>query len=504
VVLAVMLVLAAGLRVLALDKPLYVDEIVTITVGMQPIARMAEVMRQIDASPALYPLLLHGWLQLARTDAWARALSALFGVLAVFVVYLIGRRAFSVRTGIAAAFVAAIAPAHVHYSQYVRSYSLFTLLAGMQLLLVIRWFEPGERLRWRAVALTLVTAAMFYTHYLAMLVVLPEGVYVLLHFRETPRRVAGWVLSLGLAFVLFLPGVPLLAHNLRFDRVRNEARAEPPGAERLVPNLVAELSVGQRTLGFSDPRIRRATLAGAAIVFPALLIVGVGAGWREDERRTLLLLLFAVLPPAVYVLTGRRLVAVRFFLPYMVGYLVLLGHGLASMGRSLRTAMGLVLLVLCAVPLVHFYRIYEWSYDHRAVAKAISARLQPRDVLLFVHPYESFYYRWYLGDQVAMKGLVFTALEDQRTYVIKPPSMTLEGARSRVQDAARSFERLWLVGQSMRSFASDAREEQRLLGWMNREFVLVDDLSRLTGADPIVRLYARGRGGTRSRMLQSE
>ncbi len=504
IVLAALLLLAAGLRVMALDKPLYIDEIVTLTVGAQPLAKMGAVMRQIDASPALYPVLLHGWLQLARSDAWARALSALFGFMAVCVVYLIGRRVFGVRTGLAAAFVAAIAPAHVHYAQYVRSYSLFTLLAGVQLLIMVGWFGSAGRLRWRGLALTLVTAAMLYTHYLALLIVVPEGVYAACHLRDAWRRAMGWGLAMAMAGVLFLPGVPLLAHNMAFDRARNEARASPPPAERLVPNLVAEISVGQRALGFSDPWVRRATLTGAAVVFPLLVAFGIAGGWRADRDRTLLLLLFASLPVAIYVLSGRRLVAVRFFLPYMVAYLVLLGHGLATMGQSLRTVTALVLLVVSAVPLVHFYRLYEWSYDHRAVSAAIGRRLQPTDVLLFVHPYEGFYYRWYLGDHVVMKGLVFTALEDQGTYAIKPPPLTFEVARPRVQAAAQAYERLWLIGQSKRSFASDAREELRLVRWMDREYSLVEDFSRLTGADPIIRLYSRIRPGGGTRVLRRE
>ena len=66
-------------------------------------------------------------------------------------------------------------------------------------------------------------------------------------------RLLRWTAAVGLALVLFLPGVPLLLHNMAFDRIRNEDRPPPPPAYRLVPDLVAELSLGQRALGFSDP-----------------------------------------------------------------------------------------------------------------------------------------------------------------------------------------------------------------------------------------------------------
>jgi hypothetical protein len=85
---------------------------------------------------------------------------------------------------------------------------------------------------------------------------------------------------------------------------------------------------------------------------------------------------------------------------------------------------------------------------------------------------------------------VFTALEDQERYVIKPPPLAFDRARTRVLDAASRHPRLWLVGESTRSFASNAAEEARLLAWMDETFDQVSTLDALTGGDPTVRLYA--------------
>ena len=489
--LGISLGVAALLRGLALDKPLYIDEIVTLTVATQPLARMGEVMQQIDASPALYPLLQHVWLLAGRADWWARLMPALFGVLAVAVVALLTSRLFGWRSGVAAAWVMALAPAHVHYAQYVRSYSLFTLLASIHLWIVIDWFDAGRPIRrGRVVALIGVTAALLYTHYLSLLMFPAEGLFALWHWGSLRQRVMGWAGAVAVAGLLFLPGLPLLFHNLAFDRVRNEDRPRPSSYVRAVPDLIGEISLGQRSLGFGDPGVRRATLAAAAVVLPVLFFAGVASGWRERPGLTLLLVLFSWLPFAIYVGTGRRLLAVRFFLPFMAGYVALLGHGIASLRPRMRAAVAVVLLVVCAVPLWQFYRSFSWSYDHRAVARAMGSASEPGDVLLVVQPYEAFYYRWYMGEAMPITGLVFTALEDQERYVIKPPPLTLEQARTRVLDAASRHPRLWLVGESTRSFASDAAEEARLLAWMDETFDRVSTLDALTGGDPTVRLYA--------------
>ncbi|MEO8071456.1 MAG: hypothetical protein ABI652_08635 [Acidobacteriota bacterium] len=506
--LAVVMVVAAALRVAALDKPLYIDEIVTITVASQPLASMASVMRQVDASPALYPLLLHVWLLVSHADGWVRLLSAIFGVLAVAAFASVASRAFGWRVGLAAAAVMAIAPVHVHYAQYVRSYSLFTLLGALHVRLFIDWmYSTGGSgstapdlaasrpvafpTRSRAILLTMLTAALCYTHYLSALLFVAEGVFALWRWRAARARVLSWAAAVALGGLLFAPGVPLFLHNVRFDGIRNLDRPVAPPAVKLVPNLIGELSLGQRVLGFDDPSLRRVTFAAAAVVFPGLWLFGSWRAWRAG-RRDMVLLLTAVawIPVAIYVGSGRRLVAVRFFLPFMVGYIALLGYALAALPRKLAIAAWTALALLSAVPLWHFYASYSWSYDHRRVAAAIGRSLQPGDELLFVHPYEAFYYRWYLGETVPMQGMVFTALEDQQVYVIKPPPVEFAHARARIEEAAARHPRLWVVGQSTKSFASDAREEGRIFAWMDQTYRRLDDLSALTDGDPTIRLYA--------------
>jgi hypothetical protein len=196
-----------------------------------------------------------------------------------------------------------------------------------------------------------------------------------------------------------------------------------------------------------------------------------------------------VLPIAVYIGTGRRLVAVRFFVPFMAGYVVLIGHGLASLRRGAAVAAGGLVVLLCAVPLTYFFTTYAWSYDHRRVARAIGQAAEPGDALFVVHPFETFYYRWYLDDTMPMQGLTFTALEEQEAYVIKPPPLDLDRAESRIRAAAGTHPRLWIVGQSTKSFASDADAEGQLFAWLDAHARRLADFDALTDGDPHIRLY---------------
>jgi len=497
--------LGAGLRVAALDTPLYIDEIVSITVAVQPLSEMPRVMRLIDASPALPPLLLHAWLQVLDADAWARLLMAVFGWLTIPVAYGLAARAFDRRSATWAAFAVAIAPSLVHYSQYVRNYSLFTLLAAVHLWIAVAWFgggqggvqeaedqasSPSDRPSpAEAITLVLVTTALLYTHYLSLLYFLVPGCAALWYLRSRRARAVAWIGAHLVGVVLFLPGVPLLEHNMRADAVRNEQRPLPPPPHVLAPNVALEMFVGQRTLGFSDPLLRRSTLIGASIVFPALVLLAIGARWRDERTTVLLLVGTATVPLLVYILTGRRLVAVRFFLPSIVAALVLAGHGMRLLRPRLRAASAAALCVLAAVPLWHFYTRHEWSYDHKAVAREITTRARPGDVVVVVHPYEAFYYRRYLGQGIPIVGATFTPLTEQAEYVIKPEPLDAAAARSRLETALASAHRIWVIGASRRSFAASETEQQTLLEWMTRRYGEVARLDALTGGDPEVRLY---------------
>ena len=81
-------------------------------------------------------------------------------------------------------------------------------------------------------------------------------------------------------------------------------------------------------------------------------------------------------------------------------------------------------------------------------------------------------------------------LVDQLGYVIKMPLMDFDQAIARVRAAARDHARFWIVGQSQKSFASDADVEARVLAWMDRAFDRAADLGALTADDPGIRLYS--------------
>ncbi len=124
------ILLALALRILRLDfQPLWWDEGYSVWFATHPLAQMAALTAQ-DIHPPLYYALLHGWIGLLGAGPVAlRLFSVLLGIVTIPVIYRTGLRLLSRRAALLAAFLLAISPLHVYYSQEVRMYGLVALLS---------------------------------------------------------------------------------------------------------------------------------------------------------------------------------------------------------------------------------------------------------------------------------------------------------------------------------------------------------------------------------------
>jgi mannosyltransferase len=182
--LLLILALAAGLRFYQIGaQSLWSDEGNSAALASRSLIQIARDASH-DIHPPLYYWLLRLWTMVFGTsEAALRSLSALLGVLLVLVIADLGRRLQNKAVGLVAAFIAAISPFQVYYSQEARMYMLLALEAAMAVLF-FWWFisqeaqesapdmsdgiRPARRLRWvslPAVLLVVIWIAGLYTHY---------------------------------------------------------------------------------------------------------------------------------------------------------------------------------------------------------------------------------------------------------------------------------------------------------------------------------------------------
>lgn len=496
--LCLLVLLGAGLRMHRLDvQSIWYDEAFSVYLASQPALDLVAGVEP-DHLP-LYFLLLHFWMPLAgQSELALRYLSLLFGVLAIPLVYVLGRRLLDRWTAVAAAAIAAVSPFFVYYSQETRMYSLVAVQATLATYLLAR-AARGERRLWLPYAL--VAASLLYTHYYGLLFVGAQALLVAGWFALALRRqgfaglrpsLVPWLAAEAGIALAFLPWALARAHV--FETHVSAARASLTlesifwkvaiafglghSVETLIPNstdpwyyadhrLATILSLGflaiaalglARSLhpelgckGGATPRILGSPSRGTVTTSGSDLL----PHWAPVGLLVVTLLVVPVL--AAYLTSvGRRDFTARYLTPIAPVYYLLLAGGLDALRRRSAPLLGLAALFLfgsMAFALSNYYGEERYARDDfRSAAAYLAERSQPGEAVLCNARYSRLALDYYRPGKPPCVGL-------PAEY---PPSEA--ATEQRVGELARSHELLWLV--LWQDYYSDP--DHYLEGWLNR------------------------------------
>lgn len=198
---------------------LWADEVLSVNIAQLPLSDLEAALRR-DGSPPLYYALLHFWMRLFGTGNDAvRALSGVFGVLALIPAWFVGRRLDwrRARAGLqqpdarpiawTLTLLLAASPFAIRYATEARMYSLVILLVFVGYLALARALE---RPSWgRLLVVAVVTGLLLYTHYWSFALLAVVGVWLLWRaVRGEPeqRRPAAWAIgAIAVGTLSFLP-----------------------------------------------------------------------------------------------------------------------------------------------------------------------------------------------------------------------------------------------------------------------------------------------------------
>ena len=209
--LGLILVLSFYLRLYHLGcRPLYGDEpFNTVEVASRSLGQITTTNR----GSTFYPLLVHLFLPLGKTEAAARLPAALFGFLSVLAIYLLARQFFGKIEGLIAAFFSSVSTYQIFFSQQARGYTGLLLFSILSLYFFWRGLHEGRVHFW--VLYTLSTVIGIYFHFIFIMIIPIHAVFALtLIFmrwvqkrrkREVPStRKISWGVVLSLFFILLL------------------------------------------------------------------------------------------------------------------------------------------------------------------------------------------------------------------------------------------------------------------------------------------------------------
>ncbi len=213
VVVGAWVLVAVGVALrLGSTSPLWLDEALSANIASLPVGDLLDALRR-DGHPPLYYLLLHGWSGLfGEGDHAVRALSGVFGLATLPLVWFAGRRAGGPACAVGVTVLYATSPFAIRYSTETRMYSLVALLvvAGW---LAVRRAQDRPTLA-RLALVSLLAGLLLLTHYWSLFLLAAVGACLLAQVVRdrlagrpagVPARLA---VALAAGAILFLPWLP--------------------------------------------------------------------------------------------------------------------------------------------------------------------------------------------------------------------------------------------------------------------------------------------------------
>ena len=402
-ILTGILLLGAVLRVIRLDfQPLWWDEGYSVWFAGHGVGEMIR-LTAADIHPPLYYALLQGWrLFFGLSPISLRLFSVFVSLPAMPLAYLLGRDLENRKVGYLAAFIVAVSPFAIFYSQEIRMYGLAATFSLVTMWTGWRWAREGASRQWGIAYLISVLAGL-YTLYMFALLPAAQLLWVLAARRH---RVRAFLTTLAVALVAYLPWalyagpkllsyisykvgkdhdlpLPLLTYFGKHLSAFTVGHLEGPLAAFwpwALLLLIPLLAAGAQALS----RQRKQPLLASPVAYlTTLLLIALSLGFIQQLRAPFIpdrferVLLFAA--PALW---------------------LLIALGLWELWRSARLLAELslaALLIAMAASLISFYTTPRYAQrDYRPLITTMQRQMRPGDSIFAVFPWQIGYFWAYL------------------------------------------------------------------------------------------------------------
>jgi uncharacterized membrane protein len=358
IIFIAIIVLALSVRLYGLSKEsFWLDETLSVRQTQIPYKDTIHLLHN-DVHTPLYFTFLWGWIRIFGTGEYAtRLLSALFGLGAVIALFFFGRKYLSEKAGLIAAAILAVSPLALFYSQEVRPYSLFLLLAILSMhcyLSLIRTMSMRN-----CSLYILATLGLLYTHLFGALVIIVQT----LHFISKRKNIKKFLILQAIILIGILPWIISSTHYT--ESVRYLKWIGTPTLKSLI-GVYGDLAGGAILL----------------VLFIAIIIFGTYKKRKFDH----LLLLWLIVPPLVMFLSSQAILPVfhvRYVLFVAPALALLIGQGIINITKRQPVQIGILIIILAisaALAIAHERQLEK--DDWRTFSKFIQEQRTHGDILI--------------------------------------------------------------------------------------------------------------------------
>lgn len=444
-ILSSIILLGGFLRIYNLgSESLWLDEVISVSWSKKSVASIVELAGN-DVHPPLYFIILHLWMLLFGTSEIAiRALSAIFGIISIFLIYIVGCQLFDRKIGLISSFLLSISYFQIMYSQNARGYSLLLLLTLLSFFFFIKILKSDRVIKWHFTLLCLANVCLAYTNVFGLFVIIAQVFYLLLLWNKY-KQIRIWFLGVQVAILAFFS--PWIATFIgQISRVAGDYWIHEPSLWEPILTIVQWIGTGGGTVF-------------TLLLFAVLCLIGLftiirKVNWEQILRKplrglkelrwrvgfksaeeTLLLLIWLSLPillPFTISMFFTPIYILRVTISASPALYLLVAKGVSSFAPKIVTYFIVIVIALLCLPGLHFYYTHDVNEQWRETADLIECNTQANDVVIICADYCQDPFDYYYDGVLEEFGIRVNLEDTQEIAAV-------------VDDAIAGKDRLWFV-----------------------------------------------------------
>ncbi|MBI2596955.1 glycosyltransferase family 39 protein [Candidatus Daviesbacteria bacterium] len=348
------------LRSISLNQSLWLDEAINVLAAQKfSLWGIISEYAIADFHPPGYFVILWLWTKFfGISEILVRIPSMIFGILTIYIVFLLGQKLHSKTLGIISALLLAINPLHIYYSQEARMYALATLAVSINMLLFIKLINRDKGNRGDRVIYILSNLLVLVSDYVAYFIFPAQ--LIILFILKKGAMVKKWFIALAVSVLLGIWWLPVFINQLS---VGSAASANLPTWKFVVGGF----DVKAIPLTFVKFIIGRINLANKIIYYSLLLpicllflfFISRGIKYIKGDVRNLLIIWLGI-PLILATLISFTLPIYSYFRLIFIlpAFIILIASGVLSFQSKLRY------LFLGTILLVYFFSTFVYLFNN--------------------------------------------------------------------------------------------------------------------------------------------